>query len=225
MGGYGGLFNYTPTSTGELLVTIAAAIQVAGVANSQVAAELVYGTGAAPSSGAALVGTAIGQPSYSYNNTSAVTIVPAFFSGMLSGLALGTNYWFDLAFENQGPAGTVSLYSPSFNVIELGGTPGPIGPTGPTGPTSDSVSTGASGAFKGPGTFQMKWGSVVTTLSGVAVVFPVAFANSCAGVVISCNTGDVAGAYAGASSISTTGFTATSATATPETFFWMAVGY
>jgi hypothetical protein len=99
------------------------------------------------------------------------------------------------------------------------------GPAGPTGPTSDSVATGASGSFSGPGTFKIKWGTVATTLSGVAVVFPTAFANACVGVVLSCNTGDITGAYAGASAISTTGFTATSATATSETFFWMATGY
>ena len=71
---------------------------------------------------------------------------------------------------------------------------------------------------------QIKWGSIATTLSGAAVTFPTAFPNACTGVIMSCNTGDIAGAYGGASSISASGFTATSATATSETFFWMAIG-
>jgi hypothetical protein len=131
-------------------------------------------------------------------------------------------------FQNSGGSLTIATGSGFNTYTELSITAlsgGPQGPIGPTGPTSDSVSTGASGAFNGPGTFQMKWGSVATTLSGVAVVFPVAFANSCTGVVISCNTGDIAGAYAGVSAISAAGFTATSAVVTSETYFWMAVGY
>ncbi|MEM3828459.1 MAG: hypothetical protein QXP36_04510 [Conexivisphaerales archaeon] len=85
---------YTPSSTGRVLVIVIgeAANNTAG---DGVQVQLSYGTGTAPSNGAAATGTSIGSILTTTSNAAGQT-VPFTLVYVLSGLTIGTSYWFDL---------------------------------------------------------------------------------------------------------------------------------
>lgn len=87
----------TPKSTGKVLARISGlAYTATAIANFNVVGR--YGTGSAPTAGAAVAGTLFPQGTLSLRAPSATT--GTFFEavGVLTGLTVGTAYWFDLAF-------------------------------------------------------------------------------------------------------------------------------
>ena len=151
MYGAGSTFTYKPTSTGEVLVNMTAGVENQYFTSSETTVTLNYGTGAAPGTGATGTGTVIGQPEYAYTAGSGTTnvqlAVSLTWSGILQNLAIGTTYWFDLAFEAS-PGGTplAQIYTPAFYAVELGGTVGATGPTGSTGATGFNGTSGGTGS-------------------------------------------------------------------------------
>lgn len=101
MMGLGGTLALTPKSTGRVRFTLAGDGFVAAAGNDLTLA-LRYGTGTAPANGAAVTGTAantnvmrLTAPGNSYH-------VPFNTFAEISGLTIGTAYWFDLALQSQG---------------------------------------------------------------------------------------------------------------------------
>lgn len=107
----------TPKFTGTVRAIIAANLGQTQNAPDGTAIQIRYGTGAAPANGAALTGTAIGAQAVielptgadQSNGTCIATI---------SGLTVGTTYWFDLS-QRSGLGGLTIVLSPSVNLEEL----------------------------------------------------------------------------------------------------------
>lgn len=97
MMGLGTTISYTPIKTGKVTLTITGSIsQPSASQGAKVNAR--YGTGVAPANGAALAGTPVGnQPKVTNNASTAGLIVPFALKVYITGLTLGTAYWFDLA--------------------------------------------------------------------------------------------------------------------------------
>lgn len=85
-------YTITPTATGKIEVTICGNWQSA--TNSTYQIQLVYGTGSAPSNGAASTGTAISGLISDDTGTSKLKSFS--LTAGVSGLTVGTTYWFDL---------------------------------------------------------------------------------------------------------------------------------
>jgi hypothetical protein len=99
MQGLGGVV--TPKKSGNLLVMVSGTIQSSsGTAGVGLNYQISYGTGVVPINGAALVGTQVG-PTQQYTNPAAVTAadvnVPFAIQFLITGLTVGTAYWFDIA--------------------------------------------------------------------------------------------------------------------------------
>lgn len=113
----------TPNKSGKVVLTICGnMIAAAGTSGDGILAQLSYGTGAAPGSNAALAGTQVGNV-VTYKNPAAVTAgnVAAPFSTqvVLTGLTLGTAYWFDLAAKAIANANNIGLANLSVTAVEL----------------------------------------------------------------------------------------------------------
>jgi len=107
----------TPTASGKILVTIGGTLQ-ANNAIKVVAAQMRFGTGAAPINGAAgSAGAAIG-PSSSYIDATAGSVAPFSLTALVTGAALGTPLWFDLA-QWTAAGGSVSLLSVAAVATEI----------------------------------------------------------------------------------------------------------
>jgi len=151
---------FTPTITGQLKVT--AVVPVHNTAqNESLAVSLYYGTGTAPvhlggATGAVMPPGATGQffqQGISLSDNYTITL-----DGLVGGLALGTQHWFDLGMLVTNAGGEVKTLFPTLSVVELAGAgvtgptgagafTGPTGPigTGPTGPTGVQGLTGPTG--------------------------------------------------------------------------------
>jgi hypothetical protein len=126
MMGLGGTAKITPNGSGIILIIVSGSIiNTAGSTNATNSSNLQirYGSGTAPSNGAAVTGTAVGsaltQSSHNNINTFAFSL-----SGIASGLTISpsTTYWIDIALQDvtdpsvQGP---VNLSNISISVVEL----------------------------------------------------------------------------------------------------------
>lgn len=105
MMGVGGTCAITPVASTRMLITISG-----NVSNSTATAgatiDVQYGTGTAPTNGAALTGTQLaGTPTFSLSLTN--QRVPFSITGIASGLTLATAYWIDMAVI--ATAGTASV--------------------------------------------------------------------------------------------------------------------
>lgn len=98
----------TPASTGDVLITLSASQANSGGTGATI--QLYYGTGSAPSNGAALTGTSTG-------NKPVVTGTGCAANSIVTGLTVGTAYWFDLALAAIG--GTTSLTQVSLSIFEI----------------------------------------------------------------------------------------------------------
>lgn len=112
MFGIGALF--TPTATGKVLVMLITSVNTSVAGFGQF--TMKYGTGAAPTNGVTAVGTSLG---YVYQTTTGAVYDGVTFIAVLTGLAIGTQYWFDLS-----ALGTVSnsqnnAILPTFTIVEL----------------------------------------------------------------------------------------------------------
>lgn len=86
---------FTPVRTGQVHITISGDMFNSVVADG-VTAQIRTGTGGAPANGAALTGTARGNP-VAYTAAVAATKSPFSITVIVTGLALGTAIWIDLA--------------------------------------------------------------------------------------------------------------------------------
>jgi hypothetical protein len=94
--GLGSSIAFTPIRSGKVMFNISGSI-ANSVASDGAKVQARFGTGAAPANGAAPTGTASGnQPTLTNNASTAALKVPFNVCVIISGLTLGTAYWFDL---------------------------------------------------------------------------------------------------------------------------------
>lgn len=117
--GFGSTLKYTPSLTGDTLLTVNFQIwHPAG--DHDLNYTLMYGTGAAPTCGAAATGTAIGN---TYSTSSLKQAGTGFdsFAAVSDTVALtlvpGSHYWFDVRVHVE-MAVTHHLFNPQMSVIE-----------------------------------------------------------------------------------------------------------
>lgn len=114
MAGYG--LTFTPKKTGIVLV-----LWYGGASNNTggdgVILKLAYGTGAAPSGGVAAVGTQAGV-NITITNAGANAVIPFSHVVLITGLTVGTTYWFDLQIAQTG-GGTAASQNGAVSFIEL----------------------------------------------------------------------------------------------------------
>ena len=124
MMGLGGVTSIVPSSTGKIEIKISGDIDNTLTLNgSQV--QIRYGTGIAPTNGAALTGTAAGGL-VKYLNASDTGVLAVFVPGkgafslnaIISGLAIGTAYWIDISLGSI-TGGTSRVRDISISAIEL----------------------------------------------------------------------------------------------------------
>lgn len=113
----------TPGKSGTILVWISGYFTASTVtAGDGILAQLSYGTGTAPTSNAALTGTQIGaQMKYRNDNTVVAADVaqPFAMQTVITGLAVGTAVWLDLAAESVTTASSVGIAGVTITAIEL----------------------------------------------------------------------------------------------------------
>ena len=111
----------TPTGSGKVLVT------VTGSAFTNTAAVFGnfggrYGTGTAPVNGAAVTGTRFGagaDPNFRAPSIGSTVPAQIALTDVITGLTLGTAYWFDLALSTSNASDTAQVQNVSISVTEL----------------------------------------------------------------------------------------------------------
>ena len=106
----------TPVTSGQILAIIIGSIQSSN-ATAVAQAQLYYGTGPSPGNGTAVVGQDI-TGLITSQKTNANFEAPFSLSAYVGGLAVGTSYWFDIAFDVSG-GGTTQLKNLTVTLIEL----------------------------------------------------------------------------------------------------------
>ncbi len=91
---------YTPSLTGRVKVTIQATI-ANDTANDGGDVQISFGTGPAPANAAALAGSQAGAVAQSISPTAKAAYTVTAFA-VMTGLMVGTQYWFDLAYSSIG---------------------------------------------------------------------------------------------------------------------------
>jgi hypothetical protein len=120
MMGLGASANYTPTSTGRILVLISGD-GANNTLNDGCILKGRYGTGTAPVNGAAISGTVFtraGGHVYGGLGAPASTAFPWIVHAVITGLTLATAYWFDVSLI-QLTGGTVTIENVDFSVTEI----------------------------------------------------------------------------------------------------------
>ena len=113
MDGLGGSMVITPTKSGVLLIIISGNYQ--NSSNSQIASiQIRYGTGTAPTIGAAVTGTAVGS---SYRIQSVTAITSFTIVSIVAGLTVGVPYWFDLGQTTAG-TNTITFSGLAASIVE-----------------------------------------------------------------------------------------------------------
>jgi hypothetical protein len=106
----------TPAYSGTIMIIISGDIDNSSN-NSGAQTQIRYGTGSAPSNGAALTGTtAGGLVKFSENNSSIRT--PFHLNSIVTGLATGTTYWIDVSLATIS-GGNARLRDISISIVEL----------------------------------------------------------------------------------------------------------
>lgn len=108
----------TPTCSGVVSINICGGItntSISGGANIQIR----FGTGTAPSNGAALIGTAAGVLIHTTQNALGTGIYPFSIHAIISGLILGTTYWIDISLASKSAGTTSSITDICINANEL----------------------------------------------------------------------------------------------------------
>lgn len=106
----------TPAVTGKVLIIVHGTAEHSSAGGS-FNYQIRHGTGTAPILGAALTGTADGVKLAGQSST-ASNKVPFGIQVIISGLTIGTPYWFDISVDNGG-AGTVTVDTLIGDAIEL----------------------------------------------------------------------------------------------------------
>jgi hypothetical protein len=116
--GMGSSIAFTPNKTGKVQLNISGSISN-NTASDGAKVQARFGTGAAPANAAAPTGTASGnQPTVTNNANTAGLKVPFNVCVIISGLVLGTAYWFDLVLSAI-TGGTATITDLTANVAEL----------------------------------------------------------------------------------------------------------
>jgi hypothetical protein len=115
--GYSGPFVFTPTQTGRVEISISASLLIP-TNGSLGECTLAYGTGTAPSNGAAASGTLVGGIAQ-LTADAANSRAPFSVSAVLTGLVLNTQYWVDLQALNTTGGATTSVNQSSFSAVEF----------------------------------------------------------------------------------------------------------
>ncbi len=112
MFGIGAVF--TPTASGKVLVILVSMIQttVAGLGQF----VMRYGTGTPPATGALASGTTVG---YIYQTGQGAAPDGATWSAVITGLTVGTQYWFDLSGAGTGATSQTTIILPHFTIVEV----------------------------------------------------------------------------------------------------------
>lgn len=105
----------TPQSTGRILL-VATGVMTSGTTGSTCTVQLSFGTGSAPANAAAVTGTQQGGQVFITSLTGVLTQAFA-LSTVLTGQALSTALWFDIAQKSSG--GTLQLQKLTLVGIEL----------------------------------------------------------------------------------------------------------
>lgn len=118
MMGLGATIAYTPKSTGKVRVIIN------GVVGNLTAAVAVtgsgrYGTGTAPANGVAFTGTAFPSGTKNWKSNGTPPALDFTILGLISGLAIGTAYWFDLAISTATGADVAEVLNLAVTVEEV----------------------------------------------------------------------------------------------------------
>ena len=114
--GLGSTITFTPVKSGKVMLMITGSI-ANNTASDGAKVQARFGTGAAPANGAAPTGTASGnQPTLTVAD--AAGKIPFCVCVILSGLTLGTAYWFDLLLTAI-TAGTATITDLTADVVEL----------------------------------------------------------------------------------------------------------
>ena len=113
MCGFGASYAFTPTKTGNVLLSFVGWGNTAGAGVVRFA-QGYYGTGTAPARTAAATGTAIGGGGVQDTGATTMSLSFAYY---VSGLTLNTAYWFDIALTETG--GAVDLTGDQFSAIEV----------------------------------------------------------------------------------------------------------
>jgi hypothetical protein len=166
----------TPAGSGNIIIVIA------GDTDNDTAADgtkmgIRYGTGSAPSNGAALTGTAVGSLVNSSNASLALDVerFPFAVSAVVTGLTLGTAYWVDLSLAAV-TGGTARVRDISVSIAEIGagaqgvqGTQGTQGTQGSQGTQGNQGSQGTQGTQGNQGV-QSSW-AVQGSQHAISTVF------------------------------------------------------
>jgi hypothetical protein len=110
--------NYlTPSFSGKVLLNLSG-YMANNTPNQGAMAQLRWGTGTKPSIGATVAGTVVGgmafTASYIANAPSPVNL-----AAIITGLTVGTRYWFDVSCGVSGGSGQAKLYSCAMCAAEI----------------------------------------------------------------------------------------------------------
>jgi hypothetical protein len=107
----------TPTATGKIFVTITGQIRN-DTASDGSNCQIRYGTGTAPNNGVAFTGTATGTIVNTLNGSLTNVRHPFSVSGVITGLALATAVWLDLA-QTSVTGGATTMTNVSVSAYEI----------------------------------------------------------------------------------------------------------
>jgi len=117
MMGLGGVI--TPGASGRVLFMISGDGFNSNAVGNGYIVQLRYGTGTAPANGAAVTGTAVGGSVKAVTAvTSSVQDIPFALQSMVTGLSVGTTYWYDVGLEAIG-GGTANIENLSLTAAEM----------------------------------------------------------------------------------------------------------
>lgn len=105
----------TPVTSGMLSFQFTGTVGQTGTPGDCIA-EITYGTGTAPTNGAAQTGSVAGR--YNVVTPPATYTTSIMLQGFVTGLTLSTAYWFDVALAANTGATTCTVSLPSFMVLE-----------------------------------------------------------------------------------------------------------
>ena len=105
----------TPAHSGNVLLIVSGTL-TNGTTGDGAALQIRYGTGTAPTNGATLTGTAVGN-NISDNNP-VLNKIPFSVQAVVTGLTVGTAYWVDVGLAAV-TGGTASIATVSVSALEL----------------------------------------------------------------------------------------------------------
>lgn len=106
----------TPTLTGRILIMISGDVQNNTISDGA-KMQIRYGTGTAPTNGAALTGTAVGGL-VNFLAAAAAQRVPIALQAVVTGLSIATAYWIDVGLAAV-TGGTAAVKNVSISVVEI----------------------------------------------------------------------------------------------------------